>query len=121
MSNLGLYQKMTTWAKKVGGPVQLFGIVAVGGYCVLRTVEAGGKTIVKTVKKHMDSSVKNSTDIFTIHSDGITNDGIRFEVRDKFRVLEIADEGALIEKINDENNPYFVSISFLKSISDYES
>ena len=117
MSNLGLYQKMTTWAKKVGGPVQLFGIVAVGGYCVLRTVEAGGKT----VKKHMDSSVKNSTDIFTIHSDGITNDGIRFEVRDKFRILEIADEGALIEKINDENNPYFVSISFLKSISDYES
>lgn len=121
MSNLGLYQKMTTWAKKVGGPVQLFGIVAVGGYCVLRTVEAGGKTIIKTVKKHMDSSVKNSTDIYTIHSDEITDDGIHFKLGDKFRILEIVDEGALIEKINDENNPYFVSISFLKLISDYES
>lgn len=120
MSNLGLYQKMTTWAKKVGGPAQLFGIVAVGGYCVLRTVEASGKAIIKTVKKHVDSSVKNSTNIYTIHSDEITDDGIHFKSGDKFRILEIAEEGALIEKINDENNPYFISISFLKSISDYE-
>ena len=118
MSNLGLYQKMTTWAKKVGGPAQLLGIVAVGGYCVIRAVEAG---IVKTIKRHKGSSEENAADFFSIHSEGTTNDGVHFKVGDKFCVLEIADDGVLIEKINDKNNPYFVSISFLKSISDYES
>ena len=41
MSNLGLYQIMTKYAKKMGGPLQFLGAVAVGGYIVIRAVEAG--------------------------------------------------------------------------------
>ena len=119
MSNLGLYQKMTTWAKKVGGPVQLLSIVAVGGYLVFRTIEAGGKIIVNVINKRLNSGEKITTDLFTVHCEGTTNDGIRFETGEEFRILEIADNGALVEKINDENNPYFVSLEFLKIVSDY--
>lgn len=53
MSNLGLYQKMTTWAKKMGGPLQFLGAVAVGGYIVLRTAETGGKAVAKVVKNDL--------------------------------------------------------------------
>lgn len=51
MSNLGFYQKMTTFAKKLGGPQKLFGVVAIGGYVILRTFEAGGKKAVKFMKE----------------------------------------------------------------------
>ena len=43
-----------------------------------------------------------------------------FSVDDTFKVLEIDGDAALIEKIGDENNPYFVSGCFLESISDYK-
>ena len=47
MSNLGLYQMMTTVAKRVGGPLRFLGIVAAGGYVVLRPLETAGKWLVK--------------------------------------------------------------------------
>lgn len=34
MSNLGLYQKITTYSKKVGGPINFLLFVAGGGYGV---------------------------------------------------------------------------------------
>ena len=43
-----------------------------------------------------------------------------FSVDDTFKVLEIDGDATLIEKIGDENNPYFVSGCFLESISDYK-
>lgn len=43
MGNLGWYQLLTTWAKKVGGPKQLMLLLAAGGYIIIRPVEAGGK------------------------------------------------------------------------------
>ena len=45
MGNLGLYQVMTTCAKKVGGPEKLLALVALGGYGVLRVAEAGGRRV----------------------------------------------------------------------------
>lgn len=43
MGNLGWYQLITTWSKKVGGPKNLLLLVAAGGYTIVRSVEAGGK------------------------------------------------------------------------------
>lgn len=44
MSNLGWYQVITTWSKKVGGPLNLLGIVAgvgaIGGVAGTKGVEA---------------------------------------------------------------------------------
>ena len=119
MSNLGLYQKMTTWAKKMGGPLQFLGAVAVGGYIVLRTAETGGKAVAKAVKKRFVGKEENTT-IYTVHSAGQSNEGLQFAVGDTFRVLEIAADAVLIEKIGDTNNPYFVSSDLLHSISDFD-
>ena len=54
-----------------------------------------------------------------MHSAGKSNEGLQFAVGDTFRVLEIAADAVLIEKIGDPNNPYFVSSDLLHSISDF--
>ena len=45
MSNLGWYQKITTAAKRVGGPKNLILLIGVGGYGILRLGEAGTKKL----------------------------------------------------------------------------
>ena len=115
MSNLGLYQAMTKYAKKVGGPLQFLSIFAVGGYIVLRTIEAGGKTVIKSLKTK-DKAIANT---YVVHTQGMSNEGLQFVVGEQFRVLEIAGDAVLIEKIGAANNPYFVSSEFLCSISNF--
>ena len=44
MSNLGPYQTMTTWSKRVGGPYNLAVIIALGGYCLGKIGELGVKS-----------------------------------------------------------------------------
>lgn len=50
----------------------------------------------------------------------MSNEGLQFVVGEQLRVLEIAGDVVLIEKIGDTDNPYFVSADLLRSISDYE-
>lgn len=119
MSNLGLYQTMTTMAKKMGGPVQLGAMTALGGYVVGKTVEAGGKQIVKNVKKRIENKKTVSADVYVVHTEGTSNEGLHFSIDDRFRVLETAEDAVLIEKIGDTNNPYFVSADVLQSISNF--
>lgn len=114
MSNLGPYQIMTTWSKKVGGPYNLATIVAFGGYGLGKLCEC----VVKSFKKFKHKR-KESKAIYHIFSQGISNEGLILNVGDKFRVLESDKEAILIEKIGDSNNPYFVSVDLLRSISDY--
>ena len=119
MSNLGLYQAMTTVAKKVGGPLALAGITALSGYAILRTGEAGVKTIVKKRKKTSKEKLYADT-IFTVDTDSTDKQGLSFKKGDKFRVLEFDEDAILIELIGNDNNPYFVSGTFLKTISDFK-
>lgn len=42
MNNLGWYQWFTTNAKKVGGPLRLMGLIAVGGYKAGPIAQCGG-------------------------------------------------------------------------------
>ena len=114
MSNLGLYQVMVTLAKKVGGPPRLFGIVFTAGYCVLRPLEAGVKSLF--FSKSTDK-IKGKT--FSVTSDGTDEQGLTFKVGDEYKVWESDKTSILIEKIGDSNNPYFVSAKFLRSISDF--
>ena len=115
MSNLKLYQTMTTYAKKMGGPLHFFGVIAIGGYIVLRTVEAGGKTVIKRLK----SKKKAIANTYVVHTQGMSNEGLQFLVGEQFRVLEIEVDAILIEKIGDKNNPYFVTAELLCSISNF--
>ncbi|MGI6462822.1 MAG: hypothetical protein ACOX04_04260 [Candidatus Scatomorpha sp.] len=122
MSNLGPYQKITTWAKKVGGPIQLLCIVATCGFVALRGVEAGGKSIYKRVRKAHSKTKKidiSNAEIFTVEKNGESNEGLKFIIGEKFRVLERDKDAVLIDKIGNPNSPYFVSADFLSSISNF--
>ena len=121
MGNLGLYQTMTTLAKKLGGPIQLAATVAVGGYLVLRIAESGVKLGInkaKSIKTKQKLDLGNE-EYYIVNSQGISNEGVKFNIGDKFRVLETDKDAVLIEIVGNENNPYFASADFLKSISDY--
>ena len=120
MSNLGAYQWITTLSKKVGGPFQLLGITALGGYLVFRCVEAGGKKVYKIFKNHNDNekTVSNAPE-YTVIREGKSNENIQFSVGDKFCILEKDGDSVLIDKLNDPNSPYFVSARFLNEISEY--
>lgn len=119
MSNLGWYQVMTTLAKKVGGPLILWLFAALTGYVVIRTGEAGVKTIVKKGKKNIkEKSYINK--LFTVSTDATDKQGLKFQKGGQFRILETEGEAILIELLGNDNNPYFVSRNFLRTISDFK-
>lgn len=90
---------------------------AVIGGVTLKIVE---KVANKIKRIYVDK--KTATDaaiVHTVSKAGSSNEGLKFEIGNQFRVLEVDGDAALIEKIGDSNNPYFVSATFLRSISDY--
>lgn len=122
MSNLGVYQWITTASKKVGGPINLLVITAAGGYAVIRLAEAGGKIVYKKVKSRLDKKTIKcvpDADVFTIVKDGISNENVKFKKGDKFRVIQQDGDAILIDRIGDDNSPYFVSEKMLEEISDF--
>ena len=123
MGNLGVYQWITTIAKKVGGPVSFLCLVGAAGYAVLRSVEAGGKFIYKIIKtengKTTETVIENVVE-YTVEKDGESNEGVKFSVGDVFCVLERDGDSVLIDKLGDTNSPYYVAAQFLSYISSYE-
>ena len=118
MSNLGLYQWITTTAKKVGGPLQFLALVGGTGYLIVRPIEAGVKTVIKKVSQRLSSPKK--LPVYTVETYGKSNEGVEFQVGTMFRVWEVDGNAVLIEIIDDPKNPYFVSAEFLSSISNYQ-
>lgn len=121
MGNLGWYQLMTTVAKKVGGPKQLLALVAAGGYVIIRGVEAGGKKVIKLVKK--DNKEKSTSKVLPAYKfiiDGKDDKGLIFSSGDIFYVAARHDDVILIEKEKDDNNPYFVSVDWLMKVSSFK-
>ena len=122
MSNLGWYQIMTTMAKKVGGPKKLFAVVLGGGALLGGGAVIGVnklKTIVSSELEKRRQKEEFAT-VYTVRKEGRSNEGLLFLVGDTFKVLEIDGDVGLIEKLGDDNSPYYVSREFLSSISDYE-
>lgn len=116
MSNLGWYQRITTWSKKVGGPQNLLIITAIGGYVIGKSIEICKKEIVKKQKQY---ELEKNIETHTVTMSGKSNDGLIFEVGDRFKILESDKDSVLIEKIGDKNNPYFVDKKLLEETSDY--
>jgi len=117
MGNLGAYQAMTAIAKKVGGPIVLGAMTFVSGYVVIRPVEAGAKKVARAIKKR---SVPCATkgQVFRATSDG-DHSGLKIRAGDAYRVLECDGDAILIEVLGDHGSPYFVSSTFLRSVSDF--
>lgn len=123
MSNLGDYQKMTIMAKKVGGPKNLAVIIAGAGAVASVALYKGGEIVKEKVRKKKNKEkLKETSDsiVYSITVDGVSDDGLEFKIGDQFRVLETDKDAVLIEKIGDDNNPYFVSVEFLEMISNYK-
>ena len=121
MGNLGWYQLMTTVAKKVGGPKRLFALVFGGGAILGGGAVAGGGAIKRKVTQELDKKKQEeaASVVYTVSREGSSNEGLRFVVGEQFKVLETDGDAGLIEKLGDANNPYFVSLKFLRSISNY--
>lgn len=116
MSNLGAYQTMTTWAKRFKGPkIFMSSLVAFG----IITGSVGtflGTKAIKKIKRHK----RDNSHIYTVNREGSSNEGLLFNIDDKFRILETDEDAILIEKIGDNNSPYFVAKELLENISDYK-
>lgn len=124
MSNLGLYQEITKWSKKCGGPEKLLLLVATGGYLVFRPLEAGVKWTAKQVKKKIQRFKETSEELqdktlYLIVEKFSDEDGLFLEKGDKINVITIDDDAVIISKLNDNNNPYVISFDNLKRISNY--
>ncbi len=122
MSNLGDYQKITRWAKKVGGPKNLISLVAIGGYAGFRVCESLVKAICKKLKRRKDLSANLREGIkkFIVNKDGISKEGLEFKLGDEFEIVDSDGESVLIEKKGSLNNPFFVSADLLRQISEFE-
>lgn len=123
MSNLGLYQWFTENAKKVGGPLNLKGFIAVGGYIVIRIGEAGTKKVIKLAKVHnKNKSEENlrTSEVYNVVANTIIGDRVAVKIGDKIRVCSIDNDIAMIEILGNKNNPYFVDFNLLMSITDYK-
>nr|WP_177297704.1 hypothetical protein [uncultured Blautia sp.] len=124
MSNLGGYQWLTTTAKKVGGPRNLVLIIAGTGAATYKGGEILVKKGIKAIKKkRMEKKevAKSNIRQYEVKTSGVSNEGLTFKIGEYFKVLEADGDAVLIEKIGDENNPYFVSAELLKDISDYKN
>ena len=122
MGNLGWYQLMTTAAKKVGGPKRLFALIlgggaALGGGAVIGCGAIKSKIAQELNKKKQEEA---ASVVYTVRCEGNSNEGLLFEVGEQFKILETDGDAGLIEKLGDANSPYFVSLRFLQSISNYE-
>lgn len=119
MSNLGMYQQLTTLAKKVGGPGRLAGIVFGSGVLAGGGLVAGRNAIIKRLKKKKEEI--DLAPIYTINTECTSKEGLDFTPGVQFKVLGRDGDATLIEILEDDNNPYFVSASFIEEISDYSN
>lgn len=122
MSNLGWYQKITTASKAVGGPKRLFGLVFAGG----ASVGVGGTILTQKTFKAIKNKINkkntnhiNNGKIFRVITKGTDSNGLVLKFGDNYRILNHDGEAILIEKLGDDNNPYYVSADFLKEISEF--
>lgn len=120
MNNLGWYQWFTTNAKKVGGPLRLMGLIAVGGYAIIRTVEAGAKKSIKVVKARHKRALNDELPICNVTADGSIEKDVRVKRGDQIKICAIDGNAVMIEVIGNENNPYFIDMKRLKSLTDYK-
>lgn len=121
MGNLGLYQLITTVAKKVGGPRNLIALTLGGGYCIGRLGEAVVKKGYSLVRAKIGEKEDEgaSEAVFKIKKETDLRGGPSLRAGDKFRILATDGSVTLIEVLGDNDNPFFVDASQLEEISDY--
>lgn len=106
MSNLGWYQRIVEWSKRVGGPQYLLLIAMGTGAVVEKTTSMVINAICKKVKNSKNEHVK---DEYILEEDIVVNDRLKLQKGDKIRIINKDKDVVLIEKVGDNNNPYCIS------------
>lgn len=107
------YQLMTIAAKKVGGPIALLAItLGIGAL-----LDEGGKILWKKAKKFLEGEERKLIKV-TALEDGREDDCVIHE-GDIVKVGEIIDQKIALVEINDYDEPYYVSLEFLKKHTNY--
>ena len=121
MSNLGGYQIMVSATKKVGGPKLFIGLVMAVGGVIGSGITAGVNAIKnRKEKKKEENKIATTSFVYTVHTNGVINEGLNFKAGDRFAVLKTVGDVVLVELQGDDNNPYVVSEKILSSISNYK-
>lgn len=117
MNNLGLYLLIPKWSKKIGGPHNFLALVGIGGYAIGKGLEISIKRLRKLYEENTMVVVLGT---YTVNTAYQVSKELEFQPGDKYNVLETDKNAVLIEKIGDNNNPYFVDGKLLAEISDYK-
>lgn len=136
VGNLGGYQILTTVIKRLGGPTKAavkigsaFAALIGGTYFwgekngkkkVIAEMRGQAKGV-KLVTVDMGPSKSKPSVEYLVAKDATSSDGTSFATGDKLRVMDSDDDAVMVERIGDENSPYWVSRDFLESISGHGS
>lgn len=112
INNLG---EKSRWAEAVNAS---FSCRRIHNY---KTCRSWWKKIFKLIKsKTKQKANKANLKSFIFTENGFGENELLFSKGDRFFVAVTHDDAVLIEKENDDNNPYFVSGEWLKEVSDYD-
>lgn len=117
MGNLGLYQTITTIAKKLGGPDKLPCYVAVGGYVVIRMGEEGVRYCIRRTKASKQKKEAGTEETLLVVKDYHGSHGDSLKKGELIRLINVDGDAALIVKNNDSDNPLFISFEQLKKVT----
>ena len=99
----------------IGGGIAVGTAIGTGGTILTQKVIK----VVKTKKKSKDISYLENGKVFTVSVELKDENGLELKVGDEYKILSRDADAILIEVINNDNNPHFVSAEFLREISDY--
>lgn len=114
-NNLGAYKIVVEVMKKLHGPKIALPVFAITSYALIKPIELLVTKVVKKIKK--SESLESPTE-YCFTSNG-QYDSLCFSNGERFTVLVTADNAVVIEKKDDDNNPYVVSYDYLKTVSTF--
>lgn len=120
MSNLGLYQVVTTLMKRAGGPKKFFAMILGAGAAGGAAATLAIQKVKSIVEKRMGPNVPLDDIEFPYQFTKKGKEG-REEVNsgEKFRVVNNDGEVVFIQKESDPDYYYFLSEKFLMKVSDF--
>lgn len=117
MGNLGWYQTIVHWSKKVGGPLNLLFIVFASGGVFTKLVDIIWKWVKSKAAKN--DGIETPTIIYTVAKDVTSSEASFLKKGCQFRVWGKDKDALIIEVLNDAHNPYCVSAKWLATVSDF--
>lgn len=137
VGNLGGYQIITTLVKRLGGPTKAVVKAVIGlafsvagggaiGYAVGE--KHGEKKAIEAMKPQTgaigspaasegQARIANGSE-YLVSRAATSSDGTAFSPGDRLRVMDSDGDAVMVERVGDDNSPYWVSRAFLLSVAE---